>query len=1246
MAIRKLPAGLFAAPQDDGAVVPAVGDVADDFDPLLVQPRIDDDNWEYNRSGSWSDAADWSTGAVPESTTQADISIGGGYAITIGSPAVAASIELLTSASIVDSSSLTLDGGVDYNGILDIEDGRFTLAAGGTLTFNGEGNGVFVDTNGLFVDDTATLAGTAENLGTIDFAARQTTITGYVTNDGTINFGSGQLILEDGGTFTGMVIGSGALVIEAEPLFSDLTDVSGAGSIVVDSGAALVLGDSSGTISKPLTLAGGGLNFGPSLTISNALTFSGDAYIVGESGTPTFTTTGNVTIMSADTDSSISCDWQNFGTVDDGGGLDVSDSFDTFAFNNIGAVINLTSNNATLTVEGAADAFTNAGLIDKTGGSGASFIDSDILNTGTIEASIGTLVINCNSAISGVGSMVAGVGATIDIGNAYGLSDGGTLTQQISGAGTLEIGAGSANYGSVVFVVADGYAPDVALVQVEPYNTLDLYTGGSVLGSISGDGTLQLDGADYTLAGDTSDIATLQVDDGATLSGTGLVDGDVTDDGSIEASGGTLSISSITGTGTLSAGTGSVLNLSGGGTLTEAISGDGTLHLETDSFTLDAATLAIAALVIGEDATLEGNGTVTGSVTDNGTIDASDGALKFTAAIGGDGTLSAEDGAALELTFGGTLSLPVSGDGTLQLVQASFSLAGGTLDIANVAVDSATLTGTGLLEGDVFDGGTVNASGGTLQMAGDVTGNGILSAAAGAVLELDDGGMLTEATTGAGTLLLERGSYTDTGVNLGIAQLTLDAGASFSGRIDVHGKVADAGTVTASGGELELADGVSGTGTLSATAGAVLDLQGGAALTESINGAGTLQLDGGSFSLAKANVGIAHVTVDRGATLSGFGQVSGHLVDTGAIAASGGTLLLSGPVSGKGMLTAAMGAVLELTQADDLTEAISGAGTLRLTAEAVYDDTAAITVGTLSLTSTGSLSGYGTITGAVSDGGTIVASSHTLLLGGAIGGGGTLSVAAGAVLDLAGGGNFGGTILGAGTVDIAGKTALLGSASLSATKVIETANLTLGVGISLATAAAHDFTLTASSGTTVTLGGASGDSFTNTGSLVANGAGTAQIGVGFINAANVTASSGTLAFLGGVSNNGTIDAAGATISFADTVGGFGTLDLGTAGTLSLLAGSGTGQTVDFLGATGLLELAKPLDFSGEIAGFRGADQIDLVNTAETGFGYANGTLTVMNGQKTVASLLFTGTYSKANFVLGPDNHTGTLITFT
>jgi hypothetical protein len=154
-----------------------------------------------------------------------------------------------------------------------------------------------------------------------------------------------------------------------------------------------------------------------------------------------------------------------------------------------------------------------------------------------------------------------------------------------------------------------------------------------------------------------------------------------------------------------------------------------------------------------------------------------------------------------------------------------------------------------------------------------------------------------------------------------------------------------------------------------------------------------------------------------------------------------------------------------------------------------------------------------------------------------------------------------------------------------------------------------------------------------------------DIGAVTVAAGGVLQDAGTLSFLGTVTNNGIIGASSGLISFALAVAGTGTLQLGAAGTLSLMAGSGITQTVDFLASTGVLDLTNAITFVGMLEGFGSGDQIDLLNTVKTETNFANGVLTLRDGNQVVASLHFDGSYERSDFMLASDHHGGTVITF-
>jgi hypothetical protein len=395
-------------------------------------------------------------------------------------------------------------------------------------------------------------------------------------------------------------------------------------------------------------------------------------------------------------------------------------------------------------------------------------------------------------------------------------------------------------------------------------------------------------------------------------------------------------------------------------------------------------------------------------------------------------------------------------------------------------------------------------------------------------------------------------------------------------------------------------DSVTGIGTLEAAAGSTLDLKGGGALTQSMSGAGAVRLDGSTpFTFANGTANAGTLVVGSGATLSGYGTISSIIGAPGTLIANGGTLLLEGTLgTNTGPLQATAGSVLDLQAASALDGPITGAGTLQLD-DAVFHcfGTTTLSMAKLQIDAGASLLGAGTISSAVSNGGTVEADDGKLVLSGAVSGTGTLMAESGEVLDLIAGGTLTEAVSGAGTLELGGA-------------------YTLGTTGPTITTVQIDASASLSGAGTIT------SAVTNSGMII--GSGTA------------------LSLLGTVTNSGLADAATGLLTFQQSVGGTGTLDLGSSGTLSLLLGAGSGQVVDFLGTTGLLDLTNPLDFAGTIIGFGGSDQIDLLSTAETTFSYASNVLTVKNGSTTVATLDFTG--SSNSFSLSSDGHSGTLIT--
>ncbi len=1265
-----------------------------------------------------------------------DVNAAGGGSGTINLTGDEAAVIYLGTATLDD---VTVDLGSVNGSYLDGESGKLTLGPGasvvqtgseaylgdyynaetfinqGTITagYSGGYFGIagpgFTNAGKIAVanGDTTSIFSTAwTNTGTITATGTGTVLSfgGIWTNSGSVSVG-GNALLNLGGNFStsslsGATLGSGAAV----EISGDLNNTGA--MLVVGTGSVFGAVSLSGTITGgTIADAGGGIvaNYGTlngvtyqgvlDLSVANAvlyatgnLSFEGS----GGSGAGTIDLTGNDAALIYSGSNNLNNVTIDIGSVD---GSYVDGDGGTLTF---GSGTNLIQAGAQASLGEIynAETFINQGALTA-GYSGGSFSISGpgFANAGSITVSNGdSLNMAQLTAFTNLkNSTLTGGSYEVDAGSTLQLLDNATI---VTDAATIILSGTSSVITSLDTSSNEKIKIDQTLLTISSSGTLELLAKRNFTASaaFTDNGLLQLGGVTFTAG------SGLSIGSAGSVSGYGTVRGAVADVGSITASGGTLSISgTVTGNGALGAAAGAVVDLTSAGALTQAISGAGTLELAgAGAHTLAAgATVRIADIKIDKGAILSGAGTIGGALSDAGTLAATGGTLLVEGALTGAGALTVASGAVLELTDGGSFTGNIHGAGTLQLdggnaffLQTSaalsiaavlvdagaildltqgcsldsnfggagtlqldgataYELAGASIGVATLKVDSgATLSGRGGVTGSVTNAGTITASGGILQLTGAISGSGALTAAAGATVDLTAGGQLGGNISGAGTLQLDGAkAYTiSASTILPISKVKLDAGATLSGSGTVQSSVADAGTVNATGGTLTLGS-VTGAGAITAARGAVVDLTAGGALSEAISGAGTLQLDGSTpYTHGAAALAITALTLNSGVALSGTGSISSAIANNGTITASGGKLILSGQIAGSGALQAAASSVLDLTAGETLNQAVGGAGKLEL-GGAFQLGSGALSVATVAIDAGASLSGAGSLTSSINDAGTLTAAGGVLTVNGKISGGGTLSAAAGAVLNLADGGSFTGDLGGMGTVEISTALSLDQGAAFSAATTEETANVSLDANTALSLAAGAALDMTAASSATVALQGPSTSSFTNNGNIVGNGAGTAELNVAVINNANVSVGSGTLSFLSTLTNNGTIDASAGLLSVKDTVGGTGILQIGATGTISLLLGAGTGQSVDFLASSGLLDLTKPIDFTGMITGFAGSDVIDLLKAPATSYGFSNNVLTIDNGTTTEASLHFSSGYSLADFSISSDMNGGTFIKF-
>jgi hypothetical protein len=884
-------------------------------------------------------------------------------------------------------------------------------------------------------------------------------------------------------------------------------------------------------------------------------------------------------------------------------------------------------------------------------GSGGGFFETT--NGGTLDgATNGALTITSTASFELNGNVTLYVGGTlINQGNIALNTDGysddlilDTPTVTLTGGGHVTMSDSGANriYGA---------ATTDKLVNVN-----NIISGSGQLGAYQ----MTLDNQKAGIIDATGTNTDLNID----------LDSTFTNEGLVEASGpGGLLIqnTTLTNTGTIAALSASSVDIASSATLTnynagtlsggtyESVAATGaTSSLAINSIgsiTVDSAHLILSGA--GASITAGGTAVVTTltSITAGGELDvlsganfASTNALSDAGIIDLSGTLSAKtlttttkgvvsaSGVAKLSTTGkfsnaGTLQAT---SGTLTVAKGTFSstgtvaAAGGSINFAAAEKLSNLVTGT-------LTGGTWSATGSgaklilsagtvttdaaiiTLSGAGSVFDSGspavaletsLTSIAAGSQLNLLNGRGFASTSAGvtdSGLITLGGGTFSDT-------SLTIASGATFEGAGTLAGAVTDTGTlasaaITGGNGTLAVTGAISGTGLLQASAATDLIASAGFAVgsltiastgtfADSFAGAGSVTgaiTDGGSLLLSGGTLSAASLTVAAGALLSGSGTVKPSVANSGTIAASGGTLTLAAGESG-GALSAGAGAAL-----------VSSA--------------AAVAAASLGVAAGGSFTGFGTVTAAVANSGTVAASGGTLTLSGGETGG-ALSVAAGATLV---GNAVAATSLNVGAAGaFSGHGSVSGATSNSGAITATGGTLTLAgeTGGALSVAASSELTATAAiAATSLTI--AAGGSF-----------------IGFGAA-------------GATTDNGSLTASGGTLILASDSGA-GTAAIASGGTLASTAALTLAGVTFAAGSGELLSLGTASGDTAKITGFGAGTTIDLLNTTVSSFTYnaSTGVLTLKDSTATVGTLTFVGTYVKGSFSLTSDHNNGVDITYT
>jgi hypothetical protein len=1053
--------------------------------------------WTATSSGDWSNAANWSDDAVPNSNdnvtiatssvqtitydsgndTINELSVGNDHFIMAGG-----SLEILTTATFND-------GFIQTGGTL--ENGTLTVLKSGTLTGGSATGSTVLNIAGGIALSNYTLAGSAvlNNASNVISQTGGITVGDNTGVDATINN-------ESKGTYQiagdyGVSSGAASAVIDNAGLF-EKTNGSSTSNVNIDI-------DSTGTISAA---SGGTLAFGgPNNVISGALTGA---------GTIEFDNAGNSTVtLGTITSSTVEIE---SATVTLGTNTTLSGSLDETA----GSALSIGANSVTL--KGAVNSIglngtalvTGTGTLDNTGTlslaamqlGGSATLD----NSGTVDQVYNVVIGDSSGAVADV---INAAGGTWSMAAGYQLEAGSSTAQTFTNDGSFAL-SGPSGDGSSVEISFNNAAG--ASIAVATGNTLTFDGVTTNAGSMIGAGTVQFaNSAAGTLAA------------GTTLTSAGL---DITDSASLTlatslAYSGVFTENAYFGGTTLNLG-GDTLSLSGSSNSISGFEGGSTVSAGTLA---NSGTLNVGELTLSGSITLDNTGTLiqAGGVTDG------DGGGDLAAIINAAGSVY-EFASSLTLGVGDDSNDSFSNAGTIETTQNTASTidplfsneasatilaaAGSTLTFSNLFTNAGTIGGSGEVQ-------FINSSSATFSAGTTLTGGAI---------DVTDAASLTLGTSlSYAGVFTENANFGDTTVNVGSTKFTLSGtGNSISG-FEGGSTVTGSGTLVNSGtlavGELTLGSTVTLDNTaLVNQAGnvAIGDGSGKVAIIDNAAGA-TWNLDNGSGITDGAaststfeNYGIFSASPGSGSTATvntTFVNEKGGTVKIGTgLLDSSGTFINDGTISGPDF------------QAINSSSTTLNAGT-NLNSLKEFDllDGATLTLGT-NLTYSGTFD-----VGANFGSPTIDLAAHTLTLkGSAI----FTAFEGGSII------NGGGTLSLAGTTQLAGLT--VGSTSLlsNAGTIDAAGNLQVGDGSGKAAeflnAAKSVYDLVNNSG--ISVGSSLLSDFVNNGLFEKTaGSGTSVVSAPFVNNGTITVSgTGTLEFTAGsLSGNGVINGTETTDNYGD-----------------------------------------------------------------------------------------------------------------
>jgi len=472
---------------------------------------------------------------------------------------------------------------------------------------------------------------------------------------------SGQGTLAIGGTASlGPLSLTAPLAILAQGTASLTASLTDAAPFSLATGGSLVLGSASLGLSGPVTLDGT-LNDPSTLALSG--TALADGLGITGSGTIAVSGTliqeGNITLGLGSADTPLL-------SIGSGGTYEI----------NADANLNSLGNPSLI----------NAGLLEKTAGTGLSYLFANLQSSGTIAVAQGTLALAVGAA--SIGGAVSG-GGTLDL---------------TSGSATLPAGTAESLY-----TFLPGLSLSAGGLGVLGNAELIDQAGGTYAGSfVLSQGTLDPAGGALTLSGPATLAGTLSGAGTLTLTGTGMASNFAVQGGATADVAGSLVVE-----GAVSVGSGSstgILDVTPAGTL--ALTEEVPLAVFTGGALLNQGTVIKAAGL--------GAATLAGGLTNQGEVVAAAGTLSITGALSNAGTLAAASGT---LILAGSLAAPSGANGLLEIGAEGAILTEGAVASSETFTFTGPLgslvigapgqffgTVTGFTNGDVIDFPSVSFS--------------------------------------------------------------------------------------------------------------------------------------------------------------------------------------------------------------------------------------------------------------------------------------------------------------------------------------------------------------------------------------------------------------------------------------------------------------------------------------------------------------------------------------------------------